>query len=168
MQHDDVEDVATSRILPQVFKEVMPIDLVEERGAILEFVDVHLFHCSTDELIAAVLSCLSNFLVFGASLVNGFGLLHFHYCCIFGDLVIPEAKAFGDEKCNASLVGHVGRLCLHNPYNMMKPISPVVGDGLQDAKELFLQGEKFVIMWLADDGRLGVQSIMEKLCDIHW
>jgi hypothetical protein len=38
---------------------------------------------------------------------------------------------------------------------MMKPVSPVVGEGLQNVEELFLQGVKVVIIWLADDGRLG-------------
>jgi hypothetical protein len=91
-----------------VFKEVTCKDLIEERGAILEFLDVHLLHCGADELLAAVLSCLPNFVVFGASLVDGFCLLHFCHCHIFGDLVIPEAKVFGDGKCGASVVGHVG------------------------------------------------------------
>jgi hypothetical protein len=51
---------------------------------------------------------------------------------------------------------------------MMKPISPVIVDGLQNFKELFLQGKKVVIIWLADDGRLGVQSILKELWDIRW
>jgi hypothetical protein len=50
----------------------------------------------------------------------------------------------------------------------MKSISPVIGDGLQDFKELFLQSKKVVIIWLADDGRLGVQSILEELCNFCW
>ncbi len=50
----------------------------------------------------------------------------------------------------------------------MKSISPVIGDGLQDVKELFLQSKKDVIIWLADDGRLGVQSILEELRDFRW
>jgi hypothetical protein len=37
---------------------------------------------------------------------------------------------------------------------MMKPVSPVIGDGLQDVKELFLQGKKVIIIPLANDGRL--------------
>jgi hypothetical protein len=41
----------TSRVLLQVFKEVMRKDLVEERGAILEFVDVPLLHCDVYELL---------------------------------------------------------------------------------------------------------------------
>jgi len=81
-----------------VFKEVTCKDLIEERGAILEFLDVHLLHCGADELLAAVLSCLPDFVVFGASFVDGLGLLHLDYCCIFCNLVVPEAKAFGDGK----------------------------------------------------------------------
>ncbi len=51
---------------------------------------------------------------------------------------------------------------------MIKLISPVIGDGLKKVEELFLQGEKVVIIWLANDGRLGVQSILKELCDIFW
>ena len=50
----------------------------------------------------------------------------------------------------------------------MKPINPVIGDGLQNVKELFLQGEKVVIIWLANDGWLGVQSILKELHNICW
>jgi hypothetical protein len=96
-QRNNVEGVKTSRVLLKVFEEVMHMDLKEERGAILEFVDVHPFHCSTDELLAAVLSCLPIFLV-RASFVDGLGLLHFNYCHIFGDLVVPDPKGFGDGK----------------------------------------------------------------------
>ncbi len=49
----------------------------------------------------------------------------------------------------------------------MKPVSPILGDGLQNFEELFLHGKKIVIIWLADDGRLGVQSILEELCNIR-
>jgi hypothetical protein len=97
-----------SDLVLQVFKEVMRKDLVEECGAILEFVDVHLLHCGVDELLAAILSCLPNLVVFRASFVDSFGLLYFYHVCIFCNLVIPEAKAFGDGKCNASVVRHVG------------------------------------------------------------
>jgi hypothetical protein len=122
-----------------VFEEVTCIDLMKERGDILEFVDVHLFYCDADELLAAVLSYLPN--LFGASFVDGLGLFHLDYCCVFSNLVIPEAKALGDGRCNAGVVGHVGRLCSHNPYYMIKSIIPVIGDGLQDVKELFSEGE---------------------------
>ncbi len=93
-----------SRAQRPVDKEVTRKDLVEEHDAILEFVDVHLLHCRVDEFLAAVLSCLPNFIVFGASFVDGFGLLHFHHCRVFGNLVIPEAKALRDEKCNDNFV----------------------------------------------------------------
>jgi hypothetical protein len=100
---------------------------------------------------------------FGASFVDGLGLLHLDYCCIFCNLVVPEAKAFGNGNCIAFVVCHVGRFRLHNPNNMVKSISPVIRDGLQDVKELFLQSKKVIIIWLADGGRLGVQSILEEL-----
>ncbi len=158
----------TSGLLLKVFEEVTRKDLVEECGAILEFVDLHLFHCSANELLAAILSCLPIFVVFGASFVSGLGLFHLDYCCIFGNLVVPEAKAFGNGKCTAFVVCHVGGLRLHNPYDMMKSIRPVIGDGLQEVKELFLQSKKVVIIWLANDGRLGVQSILEELRDFRW
>jgi hypothetical protein len=45
---------------------------------------------------------------------------------------------------------------------MIKHVSPVVGDGLQNIEELFLQGEKVVIIHLADDGRLGVHVLLCK------
>jgi hypothetical protein len=151
-----------------VFKEVTRIDFVEEHDAILELIDVHLLHCGADELLVAVLSCLPNFVVLGASIVDGLSLLHSYYYCIFGNLVIPETKTFGDGKCNTGVVGHVGVLHLHNPYNMLKSIHPVIVDGLQDVKELFLQGKIVVIIWLVTDGRLGVQSILEELCNICW
>ncbi len=125
-----------------MFKEVTCKDLVEECGAILEFVDVQFFHCGANELLASIPSCLPDFVVFGGSFVDGLGLLHLDYCCIFCDLVIPEAKAFGDGKCIAFMVCHVGGLCLHNTYDMMKFISPVIGDDLQDIKEHFLQSKK--------------------------
>jgi hypothetical protein len=79
-----------------LFGEITWKDLVEECGAILEFVDVHVFHCSATELLAAVLSCLPNFLVFGVSFVDGLGLFHLDYCCIFGNIFVTEAKTFGN------------------------------------------------------------------------
>ncbi len=168
VQCNNVKGLKTSRVLLEVFEEVRRKDLVEECCVILEFVDVHFFHCGTNELLAAILGCLPDFIVFGASFVDGLGLLHLDYCCIFCNLVVPEAKAFGDGKCIAFVVCHVGRFRLYNPYNMMKSISPVIGDGLQDIKELFLQSKKVVIIWLANDGRLGVQSILEELHNFRW
>jgi hypothetical protein len=163
VQRNDVVGMKTSGVLLKVFKEVMRKDLVEECGAFLEFVDVHLFHCDANDLLAAVLSCLPDFVVFGANFVDGLCLLHLDYCCIFDNLVLPEDKAFGNGKCIAFVVCHVGGLRLHNPYDMMKAISPVIEDGLQDVKELFLQSEKVLIIQLANDGRLGVQIILEEL-----
>jgi hypothetical protein len=63
-----------------------------------------------------------------------------------------------------SVVGHVGRLGLNISDNMMKAANPVVGDGLENIEELFLQGEEVIIVRLADDGRLlGVESILKEL-----
>jgi hypothetical protein len=50
---------------------------------------------------------------------------------------------------------------------MMKPVSPVLGDGLQNFEELFLHGKMVVMIPIANDGRLGVQSILEELCNIR-
>ncbi len=62
------------------------------------------------------------------------------------------------------MVGHVGRLGLNISDNMMKAANPVVGDGLENVEELFLQGEDVIIVRLADDGRLlGVESILKEL-----
>jgi hypothetical protein len=75
--------------------------------------------------------------------------LHLDYCCISRNLVIPQAKAFGDGKCTASVVCHVGGFHLHNLFNMMKSISPVIGDGLQDVKELYLSfGWLMMVGWV--------------------
>ncbi len=169
-QQDDVQGMKASGVLLGVFKEVTHKDLVEEYCAILEFIDVHFFNCGTNELLSAILSCLPDFVVFCVSFVDGLGLLHLNYCHIFhNNLVDPEAKAFGDGICTAFVVCHVGGLHLHNPDNTMKSISPViVGDGLQDAKDLFLQSKKVIIIWLADDGRLGAQIILEELCNFFW
>ncbi len=125
VQHYNVKGMETCRVLLKEFKAVMRKYLVEEHGAILEFVDVHLLHHGADELFAAILSCLSNSVVFGVSFVDGFGLLYLHDSFVFGNLVIPEAKVLGVGKCGTIVVGHVGQLCLNNPYNMMKPISPL-------------------------------------------
>jgi hypothetical protein len=104
VQRNYVKGLKASRVLLKVIKEVTCKDFVEECCAILEFVDVHFFHCGANELLAAVLSCLQDFVVFGASFVDGLGLLHLDYCCIFCNLVVPEAKAFGDGKCIAFVV----------------------------------------------------------------
>jgi hypothetical protein len=141
---------------------------MELHGAIFKLVDVHLLHRGADELFEAILSQFPNAVVFGAIFVDGFGLFHFHHCCIFGNLVIPEAKVLWDGKCGTAVVGHVGRLCLNNSKDRKKPISLVLGDGLENIKEPFLQGKEVVIIWLANDGQLGVKSIVKELCDICW
>jgi hypothetical protein len=99
--------------------------------------------------------------------MDRFGLFHFHHCHICGNLVISEAKVLRDGKCSSVVVGHVGQLCLNNPKNTMKPISPVAGDGSQNVNKLFLQDIKAIIIWLANNGWLGVQSILKQLCDIR-
>ncbi len=51
----------------------------------------------------SLLSRLSNSVIFGASLVDGFGFLYFYHCRVFGNLVITQAKAkvlwLWDGKC---------------------------------------------------------------------
>ncbi len=108
MQCYDVEGMEICRVFLQVFGEVTCKNLVKDCGAILEFVDVHLFHHGADKLFAAVLSRFPNSVVFGASFVDGFGLLHSHHCWVFGNLVIPEAKALRDGKYGIVVVGCVG------------------------------------------------------------
>jgi len=39
---------------------------------------------------------------------------------------------------------------------------------LKYVEELFFQRKKVIIVWLANDGWLGVESISEKLRDIRW
>ncbi len=39
-------------------------------------------------------------------------------------------------------------------------IRSVVGNGLKYIEELLFQGKEVIIVWLANDGRLGVESIM--------
>ncbi len=89
VQHNNFKGTKASRVLLKVFKEVTCKDLVEEYCAIFEFVDVQFFHCGTNELLAAILSCLPDFLVFGVSFVDGLGLLHLDYCRIFCNPVVP-------------------------------------------------------------------------------
>jgi hypothetical protein len=43
---------------------------------------------------------------------------------------------------------------------MVDSIRYVVGDGLQYVKELFFQRKKVIIVWLADDGRLGDEGVL--------
>ena len=43
---------------------------------------------------------------------------------------------------------------------MVDTIRSVVENGLKYIEELFFQGEKVIVVWLADDGQLGVESIL--------
>jgi hypothetical protein len=43
---------------------------------------------------------------------------------------------------------------------MVDSIRSVIGDDLQYAKELLFQRKKVIIVWLANDGQLGVESIL--------
>ncbi len=140
---------------------------MEECGAILQFVDVDFFDPGTDEFLAAVFSCFPNTLVFGASLVDGLSLLHFYHRCVFGDLVISQAKALRDGEQYSVVVGLIGCLSLDNAHNMVDTVRSVVGDGLEYIEELLFQGKEVVVILLAGDGRLGVESILEKLCDVR-
>jgi hypothetical protein len=94
-QHNNVVGVKSSGVLFEVFKEVTRKDLVEESGAILEFVDVHLFHCDTNEILAAVLSCLPIFVVFSASFVDGLSLLHLNYVASLAILLSQRPRRLG-------------------------------------------------------------------------
>ena len=40
--------------------------------------------------------------------------------------------------------------------------------GLKYIEELLFQGKEVIIVWLANDGRLGVESILKKLQDVRW
>ena len=61
--------------------------------------------------------------------------------------------ALGWEMRYTAVVGYVGRLGLNISCDMMKAANPVVGDGLENAEELFLQGEYVIFVRLADDRR---------------
>jgi hypothetical protein len=43
---------------------------------------------------------------------------------------------------------------------MVDTIRSVLGNGLKYVEELFFQGKKVVVVWLANDGWLGVESIL--------
>ena len=90
--------------------------------------------------------------------MDGFSFHHFCHHGVFGILVIPQAKAkaLWDGKCGTAMVGHVGCLGLNSSNDMMKSVYPVVGDGLENVEELFLQGEEVIFVRLADDRRLVV------------
>ena len=50
---------------------------------------------------------------------------------------------------------------------MVDTVCVVVGDGVEYIEELLFQGKEVVVVWLANDGRLGVESILEKLCNVR-
>ena len=156
------------RVLLEMLKEVSCFHLVEECGTILKFVDVDFFNRSTDEFLAAVFVCLSKTIVFSTSLVHGFGFFQFHHSRIFVDFVVPQAKALRDRKCISVVVGLIGCVGLDDSDDMVDSIRSVVGNGLEYVEEHLFQRKKVIIVWLANDGWLGVKSILEKLCDIQW
>jgi hypothetical protein len=43
---------------------------------------------------------------------------------------------------------------------MVDSIRSVIGDGLKYVKQLLFQSKKVIIVWLANDGWLGVESIL--------
>ncbi len=48
---------------------------------------------------------------------------------------------------------------MYNTYDMVNTVYSVVGNGLENVEELLFQGEEVVVVWLANNGRLGVESI---------
>ena len=71
--------------------------------------------------------------------------------------------SLGWEMRYTAVIGHVGRLRLNKSDDMMKAANPVTGDGLENVEEFFIQGKEVIFVWLADDGRLGVESILKEL-----
>jgi hypothetical protein len=94
------------------------------------------------------------------SLVHGFGFFQFHHSRIFVNLVIPQAQALRDRKCVSVVVSLIGCVGLDDSDDMLDSIRSVVGNGLKYIKELIFQRKKVIIVWLANDGRLGVESIL--------
>ncbi len=150
------------RVLLEMLEEVSCFHLVEECGTILEFVDVDFFNRSTDEFLAAVFGWLPKTIVFSTSLVHGFGFFQFRHSRIFADLVVPQAKALRDRKCVSIVVGLIviGCVGLDDSDDMADSIRSVLGNGLKYVKELLFQRNKVIIVWLANDGWLGVKSIL--------
>ncbi len=147
-------------VLLKMLEEFSCIYLVKERGTIFKFVDVDFFDRSVDEFLAAIFGCLSTTIVFSASLVDGFGFFQFYHRRVFGNFVIPQAKAFWDRKCNSVVVCLIGCVGLDNADDMVDTIPSVVRNGLKYVKELFFQSKKVFVVWLANDGWLGVKSIL--------
>ena len=79
-------------VLLEMLNKVLCIHFVKKCGAILEleFIYVDFFN--------AIFGYLPNTIVFSASLVDGFGFFQFYHCRVFGNLVIPQAKALLDRK----------------------------------------------------------------------
>ena len=50
---------------------------------------------------------------------------------------------------------------------MVDTVHSVLGDSLKYIEELLFQGMEVVIVWLANDDRLGVENILEKLCKVR-
>jgi hypothetical protein len=65
-----------------------------------------------------------------------------------------------DRKCVSVVVGLIGCLSLEDSDDMVDSIRSVIGDGLEYVKELLFQRQKVIIVWLANDGWLGVESIL--------
>lgn len=57
------------------------------------------------------------------------------------------------------MIGLVGCVGLDDANDMMDAIYSVIGNGLKYIKELLFQGKEGVVIWLANKGRLGVESI---------
>jgi hypothetical protein len=147
-------------VLLEMLEEFLCIYLVKERGTIFKLVDVDFFDRGADEFLAAIFDCLPNTIVFSVSLVDGFGFFQFYQRCIFGNFVVPQAKVLWDRKCNSVVVCFISCVGLDNADDMVDTICSVVGNGLKYVEELFFQSKKVVVVWLADDGQLGVKSIL--------
>jgi hypothetical protein len=65
-----------------------------------------------------------------------------------------------DRKWVSVVIGLIGCVGLDDANNMVDAIRSVVGNGLKHIEELLFQGKEVIIVWLANDGRLGVESIM--------
>jgi hypothetical protein len=65
-----------------------------------------------------------------------------------------------DRKCVSVVAGLIGCVGLDDSDNMVDSICSVIDDGSKDVKELLFQKKKVIIIWLANDGGLGVKSIL--------
>ena len=87
---------------------------------------------------------------------------------VFGNLVIPQAMVLLDRKWVSVVISLIGCAELDDANDMVDAIRSVVGNGLKYIEELLFQGKEVVVVWLANDGRLGVESILQKLQDVRW